>query len=62
MNAAGDGHMLLWWCCRRTELPTGPPTGVLRPSGRTELLEALSGRWRESSDEETKGPRRGVRL
>ena len=43
MNAAGDGHTLLWWCCRRTELPTGPPTGVLRPSGRTELLEALSG-------------------
>ena len=48
--------------CRRTELPTGLPTGVLRPSGRTELLEALSGWWRESSDEETKGPRRGVRL
>ena len=60
--AVGEGHTLLWWCCRRTELPTGPPTGVLRPSGRTELLEALSGWWRESSDEETKGPRRGVRL
>ena len=62
MNEAGDGHTLLWWCCRRTELPTGLPTGVLRPSGRTELLEALSGWWRESSDEETKGPRCGVRL
>ena len=62
MNEAGDGHTLLWWCCRRTELPTGLPTGVLRPSGRTELLEALSGWWRESSDAETKGPRCGVRL
>ena len=62
MNEAGDGHTLLWWCCRRTELLTGLPTGVLRPSGRTELLEALSGWWRESSDRETKGPRCGVRL
>ena len=43
MNEAGDGHTLLWWCCRRTELPTGLQTGVLRPSGQTELLEALSG-------------------
>ena len=62
MNEAGDGYTLLWWCCRRTKLPTGLPTGVQRPSGRTELLEALSGWWRESSDEETKGPRCGVRL
>ena len=60
--AAGDGHTLLWWCCLRTEWPTGLPTEVLRSSGRTELLEALSGWWRESFDEETKGPRCGGRL